>query len=98
MFPLTYFIQVDWTSERECFESFLRELAYFYVPEPLLPETTSEAEREDKGNDDKAVTWQIQYALFPAFSRYLVAPKNLLERDVVEVANMPDLYRVFERC
>ncbi|CEH14557.1 DNA mismatch repair protein-MLH1 family [Ceraceosorus bombacis] len=26
------------------------------------------------------------------------APKSLLERDVVQVANLPDLYRVFERC
>ncbi|TCD68743.1 DNA mismatch repair protein [Steccherinum ochraceum] len=87
--------QVDWTSEQECFSTFLRELAYFYVPEPLLPEASPDEDSEGVG---KAVAWQIQHALFPAFSRYLVPPKTLLDRDVVEVANLPDLYRVFERC
>lgn len=80
----------------ECFETFLRELAYFYVPEPLS--SASEGEEDFDQAEDKAVLWQIQYALFPAISRYLVAPKSLLDRDVVEVANLPDLYRVFERC
>ncbi|KAL7269136.1 DNA mismatch repair protein Mlh1 [Rhizina undulata] len=28
---------VDWNSEQECFDTFLRELALFYVPEPLPP-------------------------------------------------------------
>ncbi|THH32545.1 hypothetical protein EUX98_g1632 [Antrodiella citrinella] len=91
--------QVDWTSERECFDTFLRELAYFYVPEPLLPEDPPEEDSAKLMTDaEKAVAWQIQHALFPALSRYLAAPKLLLDRDVVEVANLPDLYRVFERC
>lgn len=30
--------------------------------------------------------------------RYLAAPKSLLDRDVVQVASLPDLYKVFERC
>lgn len=30
--------------------------------------------------------------------KYLVPPKALLDRDVVQIANLPDLYRVFERC
>ena len=83
---------MNWNSEKECFEAFLRELAYFYVPEPLDP-------AKDEGPKDEEFTrWQIQHALFPAISRYLVAPKSLLDRDVVQVANLPDLYRVFERC
>ncbi|KAI0938628.1 hypothetical protein AcW1_001690 [Taiwanofungus camphoratus] len=89
--------QVDWTSETECFQSFLRELAFFYVPEPLLPDSAVEPGDEDAA-EDKAVKWQIQHVLFPAMARYLTAPKSLLDRDVVQVANLPDLYRVFERC
>ncbi|CAA7268441.1 unnamed protein product [Cyclocybe aegerita] len=79
--------QVDWTSESECFETFLRELAYFYTPIASLSEDQHKAER-----------WQIQHILFPAMRRYLVAPKSLLDRDIVQVANLPDLYKVFERC
>ena len=86
--------QVDWTDEELCFESILRELAYFYIPGPLdgTPATLEETE------ESKAERWQIEHVLFPAMRKYLTPPKSLLERDVVQVASLPDLYRVFERC
>ncbi|KAG6854406.1 hypothetical protein C0991_006948 [Blastosporella zonata] len=35
--------QVDWTSEMECFDNFLRELAYFYTPgETVVPASASD--------------------------------------------------------
>jgi DNA mismatch repair protein MLH1 len=95
--------QVDWTSEIECFESFMRELAYFYAPGPG-PFTGSE---DSLHSSDPAVheqtvgaeRWQIQHIMFPAFRRYLTAPKALLDDGAaVQVANLPDLYKVFERC
>lgn len=46
----------------------------------------------------KAASLQNKQVLFPAIQKYLVAPKRLLERDVAQIANLPDLYRVFERC
>ena len=85
--------QVNWNSEKECFESFLRELAYFYVPEPLTP-ASSEVDKEH----ERAVRWQIQYLLFPTMAKYMQPPKSLLDRDVVQVAHLPELYKVFERC
>ncbi|KAJ7484753.1 histidine kinase-like ATPase [Mycena latifolia] len=78
--------QVDWNSEMECFESFLRELAYFYVPGPLCP---TDPETEDQEAQDKAEQWQIQHVVFPSLRRYV---------DVVQIASLPDLYKVFERC
>lgn len=85
--------QVNWYSEQECFETFLRELAYFYVPEPLVLDAAEVDE-----TSEAAMRWQIQYVLFPAMARYMLPPKTLLDRDVVQVANLPELYRVFERC
>lgn len=85
--------QVCWTKERECFESFLRELAYFYAAANPIDDA--------KGNEEsseRAERWQIEHTIFPCMRRYLQAPKSLLERDVVQVASLPDLYRVFERC
>ncbi|KAI0746867.1 DNA binding protein [Daedaleopsis nitida] len=87
--------QVDWTGEQECFDTFLRELAFFYVPEPLLDDEAAEGDGEKM---QKAMLWQIQHILFPAMARYLSPPKTLLDRDVVQVADLPELYRVFERC
>ncbi|KAF4582453.1 DNA mismatch repair protein [Pleurotus pulmonarius] len=88
--------QVDWTSETECFDTFFRELAYFYIPGPL-PLIGYQANDVDEGQV-KAEQWQIQHVLFPAMRRYLCAPQSLLDRDVIQIANLPDLYRVFERC
>lgn len=34
---LTYALKVDWNSELECFDTLLREIALFYVPEILPP-------------------------------------------------------------
>lgn len=81
----------------ECFDTFLRELAYFYVPEPLEPPGLNSSEERDEA-EERAIRWQIEHVLFPNVARYLVPPKSLLDRDVVQVANLPDLYRVFERC
>ncbi|KAJ3852594.1 histidine kinase-like ATPase [Lentinula lateritia] len=94
--------QVNWTSETECFESFLRELAYFYVPGPMTSDpsilTAMSKETDEDIAGSKAERWQIQHILFPAMRRYLAAPKSLLDVDVVQVASLPDLYKVFERC
>jgi DNA mismatch repair protein MLH1 len=85
----------------------LRELAYFYVPGPGPLLVPSPPGNDDKDKDvnvqqqEEASTiekWQIEHVLFPAMKRYLIAPKSLLTRDVVQIASLPDLYRVFERC
>ena len=59
----------------------------------VIPADTSEMTAVEK-----ATRWQIQHVLFPAMRKYFIAPKTLLDRDVVQIANLPDLYRVFERC
>ncbi|EJD05496.1 DNA mismatch repair protein MutL [Fomitiporia mediterranea MF3/22] len=92
--------QVCWTQERECFGSFLRELAYFYSPGDLATSTLGEGS-EKAGEDDatkKAERWQVEHVLFPTMRKYLLPPRTLLDRDVLQVASLPDLYRVFERC
>jgi len=75
----------------------MKELAYFYVPGPSVAQSQVASLDPDQGTIDSE-RWQIQHVLFPAMRKFLVAPKRLLERDVVQVANLPDLYRVFERC
>ncbi|KAF1972188.1 DNA mismatch repair protein mutL [Bimuria novae-zelandiae CBS 107.79] len=100
---------VDWDSEKECFQSLLRELASFYVPESLpLPLSVS----QDYGGKGKGkvveedpeiaarmekVRKTIENVIFPACKARLVATRGLLE-GVMEVANLKGLYRVFERC
>lgn len=85
---------VDWQNERGCFESFLRELANFYVPE-AFPIPTEEQIPAVARRDE--IHRAIENVLFPAFKARLLATKGLL-KGTVEVANLKGLYRVFERC
>jgi len=85
-------------SEMKCFDTFLRELAYFYSLGATFSQNSgSEVSNGDEAHD-KAERWQIQHVLFPAMRHYLQPPKTLLDRDVVQVASLHDLYKVFERC
>lgn len=95
---------VNWEEEKACFESFLRELASFYVPEmlPPMPGNAEEAAAEVIDDEVRArrrhVRWAVEHVLFPAFKARLVATKSLVKGGVLEVANLKGLYRVFERC
>ncbi|EJT99224.1 hypothetical protein DACRYDRAFT_109945 [Dacryopinax primogenitus] len=97
-FSLKITSSVNWTSESECFSTFLRELAYFYAPGSVVREKEAPAPEEQEQGKRKGEEWQIEHVLFPAFRKYLVPPRGLLERDMVQVAELRDLYRVFERC
>ncbi len=93
---------VNWMSEKECFESFLRELAAYYVPEQLPPSPGPEDTEEDLDEGikirRKQIANAIEHVLFPAFRARLIATKSLMKGGVVEIANLKGLYRVFERC
>ncbi|RXG47686.1 hypothetical protein VDGE_10264 [Verticillium dahliae] len=91
---------VDWTSETACFETFLKELASFYVPEKLPPRKgrADSSENAEVTTRRKNIRWAIEHIFFPAFKARLVATKPLMKGGVLEVADLKGLYRVFERC
>ncbi|KAK8161923.1 histidine kinase-like ATPase [Phyllosticta citrichinensis] len=97
---------VNWVEEKDCFCSFLRELASFYVPESLPPPSppSPPPAAGAAGEEDGEVAARrrhlervVESVLFPAFRSRLVATRGLL-KGIVEVANLKGLYRVFERC
>lgn len=89
---------VDWSDEKGCFQSLLRELASFYAPEALPPAPQEgQTEAEDLAERRRHVRRAVENVLFPAFKARLVATTSLL-KGTVEVANLKGLYRVFERC
>jgi DNA mismatch repair protein MLH1 len=80
-------VEVDWTDERQCFDSFLRELAFFYLP--VGPSRPAE------GTNQTSEKWQIQHVLFPALKLYLDVPESLVaSRAVLNVASLESLYKV----
>ncbi|RYP44726.1 hypothetical protein DL768_008831 [Monosporascus sp. mg162] len=93
---------VDWTDEKACFESFLRELATYYVPEQLPSLPGNDQVEEDISDEIKArrahIRRAIEHVFFPAFKARLVATKSFMKAGVLELASLKGLYRVFERC
>lgn len=100
---------VSWDEEKACFQTILRELASFYVPEslPQQPSSTNDDSGKGKGKiieEDPEIALRrkklrkaVEHVIFPACKARLVATKGLL-KGVMEVANLKGLYRVFERC
>jgi DNA mismatch repair protein MLH1 len=100
---------VNWNEEKGCFQTLLRELASFYVPEslPLPPSTAVDGSGEgeqQKVEEDPEITTRrakireaIEHVIFPACKARLLATKGML-KGVMEIANLKGLYRVFERC
>lgn len=106
LFLLRLGVEVDWQSEKGCFSSFLREVAFFSSPEALFDEDDQAGELGTDDEDDKAEQerkrreqeWQLKHVVFPSM-RYLSPPKSLVESNAaVHVASLENLYKVFERC
>ncbi|CAH0559362.1 unnamed protein product [Brassicogethes aeneus] len=80
--------EVDWENEKNCFKSFARETALYY----------SEISESDNPNG-KDWKWVVEYIVYPAVKDYFIPPKSFTENAaVLEIANLPNLYKVFERC
>ncbi|PNY23742.1 DNA mismatch repair protein MLH1 [Tolypocladium capitatum] len=94
---------VAWTEEKGCFDTFLRELATFYVPEQLPVAAGEGASQEEDVPAEvrtrrQHIRWAVEHIFFPAFKTGLVATQSLMDGGILEVASLKGLYRVFERC
>lgn len=79
--------EVEWNTEIECFESFARETATYYSLIPFYSCPESEWK------------WTVEFVLFPALKQYLIPPHSFTRNNsLLQVASLPNLYKVFERC
>lgn len=94
--------QVDWDTEKECFQTFAKECSLFYAfkPDPYGSENSNgDSEGSGELETQKNWKWIVEHVLFPAFRCGLIPPKHFAEDgSLLQVANLPDLYKVFERC
>ncbi|KAI9889528.1 MAG: DNA mismatch repair protein [Vezdaea aestivalis] len=101
--------KVDWSAEQACFETFLTQLAEWYVPEFLPPEDVGATQPKSAGDQEgdnvedevkqrrAHVVHSLEHVIFPTLRARLVATNDMIE-GFVEVADLKGLYRVFERC
>ncbi|XP_034984677.1 DNA mismatch repair protein Mlh1 isoform X2 [Zootoca vivipara] len=102
MFVLRLATEVNWDEEKECFDTLSKECAMFYsIRKQYIMEesdlTTQQA--EDSGAGMRSWKWTVEHVLYKVLRTYLLPPKNFTEDgSVLQLANLPDLYKVFERC
>ncbi|TPX70555.1 hypothetical protein SpCBS45565_g01692 [Spizellomyces sp. 'palustris'] len=61
---------------------------------------SSQVDSSKQANEAMAAYhWVVQHVVFPALKEHFVAPQAMAgDGTIVQLANLPDLYRVFERC
>lgn len=48
---------------------------------------------------DKNWIWNLEHILYPCLRKSFQPPKKLLEDGtLLQIASLPDMYKVFERC
>ncbi|QLG72439.1 hypothetical protein HG535_0D01470 [Zygotorulaspora mrakii] len=94
--------KVNWEEEELCLDGIMRQIALFYVPEIIeqVDECDQSLSEEDKITfvaKSNEMSSTLENVIFPCIKRRFLAPQKLVT-DVIEIANLPGLYKVFERC
>lgn len=93
--------KVNFLDEKECLLGIMRQIALLYLPEVLEEDDGRERELEEEHEIYKTKRDQVDHTLghilFPQLMHRFLATKNLTN-DVVQIADLPGLYKVFERC
>lgn len=85
MYVLRLATEVIWDTEKECFKTFAEETALYY----------SKVVEDDSGK----WKWTTEHVFYPAIKDYFLPPKTFTENAaVLQIADLPNLYKVFERC
>ncbi|KAJ2742765.1 DNA mismatch repair protein [Coemansia sp. BCRC 34301] len=90
LFNATYL--VNWDDEQQFFKSFANVLATFYALEPPLPSDPQSA------TDEYQLV--VEHRIMPSLkgSSFWASNNLLTENALVQLVDLPDLYRIFERC
>lgn len=79
--------EVEWTKEKQCFETFAKETALFY------------SELEDSTTENAHWKWITEHVFYPSVKKFFLPPKHFADNaTILQIADLPNLYKVFERC
>lgn len=69
------------------------------VGEDILDQKGEEGGKGEEEGEAKHARWQLEHILFPSMRKYTSWRRESLSNgDLKMVANLPDLFRIFERC
>lgn len=94
--------RVNWQEEKPCFHDICYELAQFYSLHPgsfAMIDSDESFVQSNVSSTQTDHSHLIEHVLFPAFRSYfLPGTKHASDGTVIQIACLPDLYKVFERC
>ena len=105
LLKLPYFLyrlgaRVNYNSEKDCLREVMEQIALLYIPDAIprfeicLNSTTTAEVLSSKKSEMNHI---LETQLFPAMKQRFLAP-NYLSPNILQIADLPGLYRVFERC
>uniref|UniRef100_A0A8C2PN65 DNA mismatch repair protein MLH1 n=1 Tax=Cyprinus carpio TaxID=7962 RepID=A0A8C2PN65_CYPCA len=87
---------VNWDREKECFHDFSIECSHFYS---IRKQYILEPDAEEPQDAEMSWQWKVEHVLFKALRSLFSPPKHFSEDgSVLQIASLPELYKVFERC
>uniref|UniRef100_A0AAY4DZM5 DNA mismatch repair protein Mlh1 C-terminal domain-containing protein n=1 Tax=Denticeps clupeoides TaxID=299321 RepID=A0AAY4DZM5_9TELE len=99
LFILRLATEVNWDSEKECFHDFSFECSKFFSVRKLYTLDTDLGEVEETVRGRTSWHWHVEHVLFKGFRTLFSPPKHFSEDgSVLQIASLPELYKVFERC
>ncbi|KAI5772060.1 MLH1 [Gulo gulo luscus] len=102
IFILRLATEVNWDEEKECFESLSKECAMFYsIRKQYVSEESTLSGQQGEVSGSSANPWKrtVEHVVYKAFRSHLLPPRHFTEDgNILQLANLPDLYKVFERC
>ena len=95
--------EANWEEEEACFDTFCSELARFYSineSDDSRYDADQHRDYEERGKfSSQAWKRMIEHGIYDTARKVLRPPKSSCDDlTFVQVANLPDLYKVFERC
>ncbi|XP_065215120.1 DNA mismatch repair protein Mlh1 isoform X1 [Planococcus citri] len=96
-YALTLATEVNWEEELPCFKTFCEQTASFYAYGWKKENVPDDEDLTD--GECLKWTWTLEHVLYPAIKKHLLPSKKLFnDRAVLQIASLPQLYKVFERC
>ncbi|SCU81965.1 LADA_0C02124g1_1 [Lachancea dasiensis] len=94
--------KVNWSDEMMCLQGILKQIALLYVPEVIEkidPQDASIDEEVMAKNIAKVehMAIALEEVIFPCVKKRFLASESQ-QSSIVEIANLPGLYKIFERC
>jgi DNA mismatch repair protein MLH1 len=103
---VSFGLKVEWENEQDCFDTLAKEISrlYAFKPDPSSsrdhnPSSDKNLDADDIPECDTSWQWTAEHVLLPAVRTGLVPPARFSEDGtLLQIANLTELYKVFERC